>query len=393
MPFFLYICNVIDNEKRYKIVYCTPALYMAGGVERVLTLKASYFADYLDYDVTIILTEGKGKPVFYPLSDKVRVINLDINYEELWTCSFLKKIWLYLKKRPLYKKKLTIELMRIRPDVTISLLRREINFVTSIKDGSKKVGELHINREHFRTEEGENPGIVKILFAKVWMRNLVPKLKSLDRLVVLTEDDKRAWKELDHVVAIPNPLSFVPKLQSPLTEKRVIVIGRYCHEKGYPFLLQAWAEVQKQCAEWRLETYGDGDRSSYEALIDELQIDRRRCILHGRTSDVQQEYAASSIAVCSSKYEGFGMVIVEAMACGLPVVSFDCPWGPRNIITDGEDGLLVENGNTHLLAEALVSLMKNPDRIAQMAEKARQNVRRFRIEEVAEKWKDLFEHL
>lgn len=393
MPFFLYICNVIDNEKRYKIVYCTPALYMAGGVERVLTLKASYFADYLDYDVTIILTEGKGKPVFYPLSDKVRVINLDINYEELWTCSFLKKIWLYLKKRPLYKKKLTTELMRIRPDVTISLLRREINFVTSIKDGSKKVGELHINREHFRTEEGENPGIVKILFAKVWMRNLVPKLNSLDRLVVLTEDDKRAWKELDHVVAIPNPLSFVPKLQSPLTEKRVIVIGRYCHEKGYPFLLHAWAEVQKQCAEWRLETYGDGDRSSYEALIDELQIDRRRCILHGRTSDVQQEYAASSIAVCSSKYEGFGMVIVEAMACGLPVVSFDCPWGPRNIITDGEDGLLVENGNTHLLAEALVSLMKNPDRIAQMAEKARQNVRRFRIEEVAEKWKDLFEHL
>lgn len=384
---------MIDNEKRYKIVYCTPALYMAGGVERVLTLKASYFADYLDYDVTIILTEGKGKPVFYPLSDKVRVINLDINYEELWTCSFLKKIWLYLKKRPLYKKKLTTELMRIRPDVTISLLRREINFVTSIKDGSKKVGELHINREHFRTEEGENPGIVKILFAKVWMRNLVPKLNSLDRLVVLTEDDKRAWKELDHVVAIPNPLSFVPKLQSPLTEKRVIVIGRYCHEKGYPFLLHAWAEVQKQCAEWRLETYGDGDRSSYEALIDELQIDRRRCILHGRTSDVQQEYAASSIAVCSSKYEGFGMVIVEAMACGLPVVSFDCPWGPRNIITDGEDGLLVENGNTHLLAEALVSLMKNPDRIAQMAEKARQNVRRFRIEEVAEKWKDLFEHL
>ena len=366
---------------------------MAGGVERVLTLKASYFADHLDYDVTIILTEGKGKPVFYPLSDKVKVINLDINYEELWTCSFLKKIWLYLKKRPLYKRKLTAELMRIRPDVTISLLRREINFISSIKDGSKKVGELHINREHFRTEEGENPGIVKILFAKVWMRNLVPKLKSLDRLVVLTEDDKRAWKELDHVVAIPNPLSFVPKLQSPLTEKRVIVIGRYCHEKGYPFLLQAWAEVQKQCAEWRLETYGDGDRSSYEALIDELQIDRRRCILHGRTSDVQQEYAASSIAVCSSKYEGFGMVIVEAMACGLPVVSFDCPWGPRNIITDGEDGMLVENGNTHLLAEALVSLMKNPDRIAQMAEKARQNVRRFRIEEVAEKWKDLFEHL
>jgi len=391
--FFLYICNVNVNGKQYRIVYCTPALYMAGGVERVLTLKASYFAEYLDFDVTIILTEGKGKPVFYPLSNKVKVINLDINFEELWSCSFLKKIWLYLRKQPLYKKKLSAELTRIHPDITISMLRREINFLTSIKDGSRKIGELHINREHFRTEESENPGMVKILFAKIWMRNLVPKLKGLDRLVVLTEDDKKAWKELNHVVAIPNPLSFEPTIQSSLTEKRVIMIGRYCHEKGYSFLLQAWSEVEKLCADWRLETFGDGDRSSYEALINELCIDRTRCILHGRTSDVQKEYAASSIAVCSSKYEGFGMAIVEAMACGLPVVSFDCPWGPRNIISDGEDGLLVENGNTHLLVEALVSLMKDSGKIVQMAKKARQNVRRFRMEEVAGKWKELFEHL
>ena len=96
MPFFLYICSVIDNEKRYKIVYCTPALYMAGGVERVLTLKANYFAENFNYDITIILTEGKGKPLFYPLSGLVKVVNLDINFEELWKCSFVKKILVYL---------------------------------------------------------------------------------------------------------------------------------------------------------------------------------------------------------------------------------------------------------------------------------------------------------
>ncbi|MBO6253674.1 MAG: glycosyltransferase family 4 protein, partial [Bacteroidaceae bacterium] len=123
------------ENKPLKIVYITPALYMAGGVERVLTLKANYFAEHFGYDITIILTDGKGKPHAYPLSDKVKVINLDINFEELWTCSFVKKIFVYLKKQRIYKRKLTAELMRIRPDITDSLLRREINFINDIKDG------------------------------------------------------------------------------------------------------------------------------------------------------------------------------------------------------------------------------------------------------------------
>ncbi len=118
---------------------------MAGGVERVLTLKANYFAEHFGYDITIILTEGKDKPLFYPLSDKVKIINLNIGFEELWGCSFIKKVLIYLKKQYRYRKALTQELMRLRPDITISLLRREINFITSIKDGSKKIGELHVN--------------------------------------------------------------------------------------------------------------------------------------------------------------------------------------------------------------------------------------------------------
>jgi glycosyltransferase involved in cell wall biosynthesis len=366
---------------------------MAGGVERVLTTKANYFADKLDYDVTIILTEGRGKDFFYPLSEKVKVINLDINFEELWYCSFYKKIWLYLRKQPVYKRKLKAALMGIRPDFTVSLLRREINFLTSIKDGSKKIGEMHINRAHFRTEESHNPSIIKVFFAKVWMRALVPKLRQLDQLVVLTENDRESWHELSNVVAIPNPVSIKPSSRSPLAEKRIISIGRYCHEKGYDDLLKTWAELQQLDSDWRLDTFGDGDRSSYEAMIDELQIDRSRCSLHGRTLDVQSEYLNSSIAVCSSNYEGFGLSLVEAMACGLPVVSFDCPWGPRNIITDGEDGLLVENGNTHKLAQALVTLIQHPEEIERMGGNAILNVRRFSIEGVAGRWKQLFDNL
>ena len=380
-------------SKQYKIVYCTPALYFAGGMERVLTMKANYFADHFGYDITIILTDGEDKPLFYPLSDKVKVVNLNIGFEELWTCSFIKKIVIYLKKQYLYKKMLKKELMRIRPDITVSMLRREINFINEIKDGSKKIGEIHINRANFRNFDAKDDNFIKRLFAKIWMNDLTNKLKRLDRFVVLTEKDKEAWVELDNVYVIPNPLSFILQNVSKLTEKRVIVVGRYCHEKGYDLLLKAWRIVQNNIADWRLEVYGEGDRSQYDEMISSLNIDRHRCILHGRSSNIQDEFEKSSLAVCSSKFEGFGLVITEAMSCGLPVVSFDCPWGPRAIIQDGEDGLLVENGNVEKLAEALIMMIQHPEMRSKMAAKAIENVQRFSIEKIAEKWRSLFDSL
>ena len=378
-------------SKQFRIVYCTPALYFAGGMERVLTMKANYFAEHFGYDVTIILTDGKEKPIFYPLSDKVKVINLDIGFEELWTCSFLKKIFFYLKKQHLYKKLLNRELMRIRPDITVSMLRREINFINDIQDGSKKIGEIHINRANFRNFEGNNA--LKNLFSKFWMNSLLSKLQRLDRFVVLTEKDKEAWVELNNVCVIPNPLSFTSTRHSDLSEKRIIAVGRYCHEKGYDLLLKAWGIVQNRTTDWRLEIFGEGDRTQYEEMVDTLNLDRHRCVLNGRSSRIQDEFLNSSLSVCSSKFEGFGLVITEAMACGLPVVSFDCPWGPRAIISDGEDGMLVENGNVDKLAEALVLMIQNPKQRKAMADKAIENVQRFRIDQIAGLWKSLFESL
>ena len=381
------------DNKTLKIVYCIPALYLAGGMERVLTLKVNYFAEHFGYDITVILTDGKGKPFFYPLSPKIKVINLDIGFESLWNCPFVKKVFAYLKKQRLYKKRLTAELMRLRPDITVSMLRREINFICGIKDGSRKVGEIHINRAHYRTFEEHEASTLKNLFSKIWMYDLLRHLRRLDRFVVLTESDKEAWKELEHVEVIPNPLSFVAERYSPLTEKRVIVVGRYCHEKGYDHLLQAWSLVHQDFPDWRLDVFGDGDRTSYEHLADTLGINRDSFRLNGRVDHVEDEFARSSIAVCSSRFEGFGLVIVEAMACGVPVVSFDCPWGPRNIIANGQDGILVENGNVEQLAEALKSLMSHPERIGQMGKNARVNVQRFGIETIAQQWKCLFESL
>lgn len=379
------------NGQPYKIVYCTPALYMAGGVERVLTLKANYFAEQFGYDITIILTEGKGKPLFYPLSDKVKVVNLDINFEELWTCSFLKKIIVYLRKQRRFRRLLKAELMRIRPDATVSLLRREINFINDIKDGSRKIGELHVNRANYRNFEAGDANAIKNLFAKFWMHSLVAKLKKLDQFVVLTHEDRQAWPELTNVSVIPDPLSFVHVHKSTLTNKRVIAVGRYVYQKGFDLLLQVWAKIERQHPDWQLAVFGDGDRTPYLQQMQALGIDSSRCHLNGTVPDIQQEYVDSSLFVFSSRFEGFGMVLVEAMACGLPVVSFACPCGPKDIVKDGEDGLLVENGNLEAMAGALSRLMNDADLRQSMAQAGIENVKRFNIEQIAHKWKTIFE--
>ena len=380
-----------ETAKKLKLVYITPALYMAGGVERVLTLKANYLAEHFGYEITIILTEGKDKPLFYPLSDEIKVINLNIGFEELWTCSFFKKIFVYLKKQRLYKKLLTRELMRIRPDVTISLLRREINFINDIKDGSRKIGEMHVNRANYRNFEAIDSNFIKRLFAKFWMHSLVSKLKKLDRFVVLTEEDKSAWPELCNICVIPDPLSFTPTQISSLTEKRIIAVGRYVYQKGFDLLLQAWAKIEKQFPDWEIAIFGDGDSEPYRRKMRELGIDTSRCHLNGPTADIQKEYVNSSIFAFSSRFEGFGMVLVEAMACGLPVVSFACPCGPKDIIKDGEDGLLVEHGNVKAFASSLSQLMLNPSLCQSMSTAGKTNVRRFYMNQIAMRWKNLFE--
>lgn len=376
------------KEGQYRIAYVTPALYMAGGVERVLTQKASYFADHYGYDVTIILTEGKGKPLFYPLSEKVKVVNLDINFEELWTCSLLKKILVYWKKQRLFKQRLTAELMHQKLDIAVSMMRREINFICHVPDGSKKIAELHVPRTHYRSL-GNNA--LMRLFSKFWMSNLICEMKKLNRFVVLTDKERESWSEISNTTVIPNPLPFEPKSTSSLTEKRVVCVARYSEEKGVDLLLQAWAIVEKQHPDWQLAVYGEGDRKIYEQQMEQLNI--CRCSLNGRVDDVEQVYRDSSVFVLSSRFEGFGMVIVEAMACGLPVVSFDCPWGPRSIIRDGEDGLLAENGNVNELARKLSLVMGDESLRTSLAQAAIKNVQRFNIKQIAARWRELFDEV
>lgn len=380
------------NDK-YKIVYCTPALYSAGGTERVVSVKANYFADVLGYDVTIIVTEGKNGNSFFPLSEKVKVINLGLNFEELWNITFVKKVLLYLKKQRKYKKLLTNELLSIRPDITITTLRREINFINDIPDGSIKIGEQHLSRTNYRKIDARFSKFYEISFYRWWKDRVVTSLAKLDRLVVLTSDAASEWPELRNVTMIPDPLSIKVNNHSPLSAKRVITIGRYSYEKGYDLLLRGWSIVEKKCKDWQLDIFAMGDPTPYVKIMDELSIDKKRCHLNSSVVNVENEYINSSILVQPSRTEGFGLVLVEAMACGLPVISFDCENGPRSIISEGEDGFLIPPFDVELFANRLVQLMNDEKLRKVIGEKGQRKSQLYQIDSVGSQWKRLFDEL
>lgn len=375
-----------------RIAYCLPSLYIPGGMERVLTIKANYFADVLGYEVYIILTDGKTKPVYFELSPKVKLINFGLDFDEMWKLPFHHKIVVYLKKQRLYKKLLKKQLMNIHPDITVSMLRREINFINRIKDGSSKIGEIHVSKENFRTFEKEETNFVKAVFSSIWTKQSLKELRKLKRLIVLSGSDKKKWEELHNVEVIPNPLPFYPAESSDCTKHKVITVGRYDSIKGFDRLIDAWVLVNKKHPDWELHIYGGGERAPYQTLVNQKGIEDS-FFCEPAEKNITEKYLESSIFALSSRYEGFGMVIAEAMACGVPAVSFDCPSGPRDIIRNGEDGFLVENGNIEKLAEKICYLIEHDDLRKDMGKKAKKNIERLKIEYVARQWTELFDKI
>lgn len=374
------------------IAYCIPSLHIHGGMERVVSNKASYMADTLGYEVYIIMTDAKSRKPFFPLSPKVHLIQLDENFEELWCQPLWKKVFLYLKHMRGYQKKLTRCLQEIKPDITISTLRREINFLCDIKDGSKKVGEIHVNRQEFRNlNQDKGALLVKKVIQHLWNRQLLRSLKKLDKFIVLTEQDKMQWKELDNVQVISNPLSFYADLPSKCDTKNVIAVGRFCYQKGFDLLLQIWKEVIKRHPDWTLNIYGDDGEKITNYAKEQGVLPY--CKLHPVTSNIQEKFIENSIFILSSRFEGFGMVICEAMACGVPPVAFDCHYGPAEIIRDGEDGILVENGNIKQMVEKICYLIEHEDIRKQMGTAAYHNIQRYHIAQIGKLWENMFNEI
>lgn len=371
-----------------KIAYCVSSITNSGGIERVLANKSKYLLDH-GYEVYFILSEKTDKEPFFDFDKRIIFYNLGCQF----TARGIKKKILHRKYKKEYLKKLTIILDEIKPDITISAFGKFSRYLYKVNDGSKKIIERHFGKY-------KRPRYISKLENISWAR-FIPYLyrksdydvvKHFDRFVVLTEEDKHLWGDLPNIVAIPNSISFIPEEKSTTKEKRIIAVGRTSKQKQIDVLIKIWSKIAKKYPEWKLVTYGNGDLTLLKKISVQLGI-ADQVINNPPTSNIQEEMVNSSIYALSSKYEGFGLVLVEAMACGLPLVSFACKCGPRDIITDEEDGFLIKEGDLDEFANKLSLLIEDEALRWRMGIAASRNVLRFSEDIVMRKWMSLFEEL
>lgn len=371
-----------------KIVYCHCSVYNPGGMERVLLNKVRWLSERLGWEVIVVTTDQQGRPLFYGFPAKVRFYDLGINYSLDNTLPTIRRIPSYLRKRRLHRRRLSELLMKERPDVTVSLYPSESSFIPDIKDGSRKVLELHFNR-YFRLQYGRT-GLAGLI-DRLRCRHDVALASRFDRFVVLTQEDKGYWGDMSNIVVIPNAALPMPML-SDCGAKRVIAVGRLDYQKGFDRLVDVWDRVcrDRRADGWRLDIFGQGEwLTMLEHMIAERGLSERMAV-NAPTCDIASEYANSSILAMTSHYEGFPMVMIEAMSAGLPVVTFDYKCGPRDIITSGKDGVIVADGDNDAFADALLTLMADADMRRAMGCNATEVTDRYSEGTVMGMWTDLF---
>ena len=293
-------------DRILKIVYCNPALHVSGGGERVLTVKANYFAEKLGYEIHIVTTDGGKYPPFFTLHPSVKVHQLNINYDDYF--SPCRRVWEFFHKRYLHKKRLNRCLNKIKPDITVIMTRREVGFIASMTDGSVKIAENHVDKSRYM--DSMNPHLSK--FLPMWLKrryreNIIASLSKLDKFILLTHEDEKAWTELHNLAVIPNPLTIIPDGVSRCENKRVIAVGRYEHQKGFDLLLKAWKEVANTHKDWTMHIYGEGIlRENLQKQLISLGLEDS-CFLEHHTLQIGECFKTSSLFVLISRFEGFGV--------------------------------------------------------------------------------------
>lgn len=378
-----------------KLVYLIAGTFNAGGMERVLSNKANWLAAH-GYDVTIVTTDQQGRAPYFKLDGRIKSYDLDINYDAD-NGRLVSKLLRFPLRQWRHRRRLEALLQELRPDVTVCMFNNDVSFVHRLKDGSRKILEIHFSKNK-KLQYGRR-GLWAVIDR--WRTQREERLvHRYDHFVVLTHEDKALWehgsspsaKGQSDITVIPNARTFVPQRQSALTAKRVVAIGRYDYQKGFDTLLNIWHRLGDLLDGWTLDIIGDGPlRKEMEEQVNQWHLTDSVRLLRP-TDDIESVYLNASILVMTSHYEGLPMVLLEAQACGLPIVAFACQCGPRDVITDGTDGFLIEGRDERLFADRLCTLMTDNALRRRMGSAAAQASERFSEERVMRQWQALFSH-
>ncbi|MDH7912604.1 glycosyltransferase family 4 protein [Winogradskyella sp. SYSU M77433] len=350
----------------------------AHGLVRIVVFQTNYFIKHYGYEVELLILDSKSryKEAHYDISKKAKLNYFEAKggFDFFYKVQFINSM-----------------INNISPDVIMVCIDHLFGLTLPyfIKRASPLIYQRHSTK---------SINIDRI--SRGWKVKLNNKIKQIliskagagyDSFVILSEQHKKDWKHLKNIHVINNPVTIDSFGETAdLKAKTVVAIGRQDYVKGYDMLLDVWKKVQESHPDWKLEIYGKVNKSlGLEEKSKRLGLDQS-IKFYNHTSNIKEVYLKSSILVCSSRIEGFPLVFIEAMSLGVPVISFDCPYGPRSIINHDEDGLLVEANNIDKMVESIEKLITDEKTRKYYGKNAKVNANRFLPEKIYDQWDLLF---
>lgn len=336
-----------------RILYICDALAIYGGLERVVVEKVNWLVEHGGCDVSLLTVNQGSHPISFPLHPDVLYDDLNICFYQQYHLPFWRRL---IRKRQLqqqFRLLLGEKVQSLASDVIVCTCLDYVRDVVKIKGTVPLVFESHASRLASRFE---GDGLLRRLH--VWYLQLA--VKNAQMVVALTEGDATEWRKLTpRVCVIPNVVHLNESgTYSDCTAKSAIFVGRFSKQKDVGSLLRIWSLVHQRHSDWTLHLYGEhGD--DQEAVLAAIRQINANVQVHEPTVDILERYKESSLLLLTSRYEPFGLVLPEAMSCGLPVVAFDCPYGPADIIRDGVDGFLIRERSCKDFADKISLLIDN----------------------------------
>lgn len=372
-----------------KIIYVAPHLSAIGGLERTLSDKANALVQR-GHEVMLLTYSEVSTILFYPLDSRVLVECLFCPFHRLFVYPFFYRLLYYFRIRRDFRMKFHNVIETFSPDLIVVTVPNTEDYINDIMKSSCKakiVIESHLNSNYV---QGKKTLTEKLLF---FLFPPINSIRNADLLIALTRQDAFLWEKrgVNRIKIVPNPLVINCSLDNNIRKKdnRIIAVGRLDYQKRYDRLLDSFSLIADKYSSWYIDIFGEGLLET-EILhkIESLGLNGRVNLLKP-VRDISLEYQRSQFLVLSSDYEGFGMVIVEAMACGIPVVSTDCPSGPSEIIEDGRSGLLSDMDIYSLASKIEWMIVHKYERV-QMGKYASMSIEKYKIDTVINKWLDAY---